>query len=875
MSSKTEGIPELCWEVLPWISNQAISLGLETQDNRFAQLGCELFVFNQQLSSTGQTGFNSKVIKITELVNKACSVAVDNNLREYTPLAALWRIYECKNSNKSAGKLLVRDIRRSLRRFVQKNPEYPSLMRFISDYLHAIDPVDAQVDEQILSDTDTKYLTQIFNTLYTQLRIYSSCSCSTQHLQNAWLRLDLERDSQDNTGVPFELAFAVGPGYCTTSDKFRWKQAKISVARRNEIPQKKEVSFTAQPSNSSLRTQRISPLTEDLRKVEVDEFCRLIGSETNKQLSFHIHNNTLKLDNTVQRNLLRDFLPEAGMPLAQWLEQTVHLSDRVKVTLAYTIARSVWQYYNSFWMVKPWTHDNIQILKEKPNNMSHAKPHPYFTTKLQHYKGEIQDYCIADDLFHIYPNILALGVVLVEIAAKEPFRPDGPYHLWNETTINDYYEWAWRTANRSDLGNTIGAAYKAAVNNCLDTELFQDSSFDPPNFEKDLEMRQSLLYEKVVLPLRQLYLAYKDDWEIQENPTAEPIISSKGHTNDSRPKNRSEFTVAIFCALPLEADAVRDLFEEGWGEGENYGKAAGDANTYTLGRILHHNVVLVHLGGMGKGAASRASSSILSSYPEIKLGLVVGVCGGVPSYSGCEDDLILGDVIISDGIVQYDFGRQFPDTFSAREGVVSRPPLSIRTMLAKLKGVHVQKRVEKTISQSLKTLQNKPTFKKGRYPGIDKDELYQSTYQHKHQQPTECKICGVSEEGGADRVCEEARTMTCQQLRCQKDFLVSRRRLQEASAKGCVPNPKIHIGPIGSGDTAMNSGQHRDGISAQHNLIAFEMEGLGVWDTLPCLVIKGVCGYADSHKNKDWQHYAAVTAAICMKAILQDWVIGG
>jgi hypothetical protein len=196
-------------------------------------------------------------------------------------------------------------------------------------------------------------------------------------------------------------------------------------------------------------------------------------------------------------------------------------------------------------------------------------------------------------------------------------------------------------------------------------------------------------------------------------------------------------------------------------------------------------------------------------------------------------------------------------------------------MLAKLRGVHEQERVENTISQNLKTLQDRPAFKMACYPGIGKDELYQSTYQHKHQKPAECKGCSVSEEGGAIRVCEKARKLTCQQLRCQKEFLVPRRRLQEASAKGCVPNPKIHIGPIGSGDTVMKSGQHRDEISAQHNLIAFEMEASGVWDTLPCLVIKGVCDYADSHKNKDWQHYAAVTAAICMKAVLEEWVVGG
>jgi nucleoside phosphorylase len=50
------------------------------------------------------------------------------------------------------------------------------------------------------------------------------------------------------------------------------------------------------------------------------------------------------------------------------------------------------------------------------------------------------------------------------------------------------------------------------------------------------------------------------------------------------------------------------------------------------------------------------------------------------------------------------------------------------------------------------------------------------------------------------------------------------------------------------------------------------MESAGVWDNFPCVVIKGVCDYADSHKNKKWQGYAAATAAACMKAFLKEWV---
>lgn len=81
------------------------------------------------------------------------------------------------------------------------------------------------------------------------------------------------------------------------------------------------------------------------------------------------------------------------------------------------------------------------------------------------------------------------------------------------------------------------------------------------------------------------------------------------------------------------------------------------------GKIQDHHIVLVHMPGMGKGTASQAASSLRSSYPEIKLALAVGLCGGVPSCLGDKDGLVLGDVVISDGVVQYGFGRQFPDNF--------------------------------------------------------------------------------------------------------------------------------------------------------------------------------------------------------------------
>jgi hypothetical protein len=46
------------------------------------------------------------------------------------------------------------------------------------------------------------------------------------------------------------------------------------------------------------------------------------------------------------------------------------------------------------------------------------------------------------------------------------------------------------------------------------------------------------------------------------------------------------------------------------------------------------------------------------------------------------------------------------------------------------------------------------------------------------------------------------------------------------------------------------------------------MEAAGLMDDFPCLVIRGVCDYADSHKNDVWHGYAAATAAAYAKEFL-------
>jgi hypothetical protein len=133
------------------------------------------------------------------------------------------------------------------------------------------------------------------------------------------------------------------------------------------------------------------------------------------------------------------------------------------------------------------------------------------------------------------------------------------------------------------------------------------------------------------------------------------------------PLCRDDFEIVIICALPLEFDAVCSVLDGYWNDdGDPYGKVEGDQNTYTTGWIGKHNVVLTLLSGMGKVSATSVATSFSLSYPRVQLALLVGICGGIPKTSD-GTEIVLGDVVVSEQLVQYDFGKRYPDVFTLKD----------------------------------------------------------------------------------------------------------------------------------------------------------------------------------------------------------------
>ena len=294
---------------------------------------------------------------------------------------------------------------------------------------------------------------------------------------------------------------------------------------------------------------------------------------------------------------------------------------------------------------------------------------------------------------------------------------------------------------------------------------------------------------------------------------------------------REDYTVGWVCALPVEVAAARVMLDE---RHQNLPRNENDTNLYTFGRIGHHNIVIAGLpaGQTGNNSAAAVAVEMKAAFPSIRFGLMVGIGGGVPS---AETDIRLGDVVVSQphsthgGVVQYDFGKSTPTGFE-RTGSSNAPPTILLNAVAKIQADQFEG--TSTLSEYLPKLTDLPVFAR---ENAGPDILFDADYYHV---------------GGA--ACEE----------CSKERTV--KRLSRGS-KDIV----IHYGTIASGNRVMRDAAERDKVSLGFGgVLCFEMEAAGLMNNFPCLVIRGICDYADSHKNKKWQAYAAGTAAAYAKEVL-------
>lgn len=293
-----------------------------------------------------------------------------------------------------------------------------------------------------------------------------------------------------------------------------------------------------------------------------------------------------------------------------------------------------------------------------------------------------------------------------------------------------------------------------------------------------------------------------------------------------------DYTIAVVCALHKELFAVRALFDS---RHKDLPTALQDSNHYALGQMGQHHIVAACLpsGQYGTNSASDVVSHMVRSFPCVTFCLSVGIGGGVPSKM---NDIRLGDVVVSQpidafqGVLQYDLGKALENGLFVQTGVLQRPPRHLMTAISSL--ASDPDLPSNPLGPYLDQIAARnPAY---RHPGQHLDVLFASEYTHDLSSNT------------CDR---------CDGPRIERDPRNS-------------DHPVIHYGLIASGNHVVKSAHLRDRLGDRYNILCFEMEAAGVMNSIQCLVIRGICDYADSHRNKIWQEYASATAAAYAKLLL-------
>lgn len=313
----------------------------------------------------------------------------------------------------------------------------------------------------------------------------------------------------------------------------------------------------------------------------------------------------------------------------------------------------------------------------------------------------------------------------------------------------------------------------------------------------------------------------------ETGPSHLPKRQKIHHSGDVPASRHGIYTVAWICALSIEMAAARAVLDN---IHESLPALTDDSNTYILGDIQGHNVAIACLPTNQYGIinAANVATNIKRTFPAIRVGLMVGIGGGVPSKA----DIRLGDVVVGTRVMQVDLGKIIHgDQELERTAIPRIPHQSLGTAVTTLRAKH-----ELEPSRIPSILQEKLEVYGYGCPGSP-DRLFQANYHH--------KVPAIN--------CDE----------CDDSKLVLR-------SVRVSTDPVIHYGAIASGSQVIKNSVFRDEAARQLNVICFEMEAAGLMDIIPCLPIRGICDYSDSHKSKEWQRYAAATAAAYARELLEE-----
>ncbi|KAF2721065.1 purine and uridine phosphorylase, partial [Polychaeton citri CBS 116435] len=316
-----------------------------------------------------------------------------------------------------------------------------------------------------------------------------------------------------------------------------------------------------------------------------------------------------------------------------------------------------------------------------------------------------------------------------------------------------------------------------------------------------------------------------------------------------------DYTVGWISPLEVEEIAALEMLDE---QHVQLPQPQTDHNAYYLGSIYGHNVVIAGLPKTGNCSTATVVAHMTSTFRRLRFGLLVGIGGGVPTRTAA-GHIRLGHVVVSQptgqhsGALQYDRGKAEVGEFR-RTGFLPPPP-NVLLNAARRMGIERARAREDPLITNIDRIETSITgLSKFKRPRGDADILYEPDYVH-HNRDLTCRKCRCSSDRRVTRNTEDSDEDNEDEQRDPAKYVV------------------VHRGTIATGEKVMRNGCERDQLAKEHGILCFEMEAAGALDDFPCLVVRGISDYSDSHKNDKWHGYAAAAAAAYARELFRHMPI--
>lgn len=316
------------------------------------------------------------------------------------------------------------------------------------------------------------------------------------------------------------------------------------------------------------------------------------------------------------------------------------------------------------------------------------------------------------------------------------------------------------------------------------------------------------------------YFAHKDFISVDSSQ----VINYQTNTDNS-------IEIGIVTALTEEFVAMQKMLIDPktvvFPKSKAIGKTTG--REYCVGKIRsldgkYHQIALTQTLSPGNTSAAMRASSLLEHFPKLDVIIMTGIAGGIPDPENTEKHVRLGDIVVAQNVVAYDF-------------------VSERRKIIELRGPNIPPSARLTEAQE--------RLRVDMFLG---------------RRPWESYI---------DELCSSMPTTFARPAE-ETDILYDHKNQQipHPADPSRTKYPRVFETKIACANRVLKNPKKRDQLKRDYDVHAVEMESSGIADAtwqaqIGYYVIRGISDYCDGHKNDIWHNYAALVAAAYTRALVE------